>query len=116
MIGSYERPKYEPAAWKIAEIERDDKHDADAARAAFHRVYSDFTTSLKRDDALWEESKIARASGEQCSPLATLVGKFPDSRYVPCAIAACPDISRPSKSNAPKTCPAYLTKTKNGAD
>ncbi len=118
MIGSYERPKYEPAAWKIAVIERDRLHNADAARAAFHRIYTDFTTSLKRDDALWEESKIARTSGngaDACGPLSTLVDKFPDSRYVPCALAACPAISRPSKSAAPKTCPSYLLKTSRNA-
>lgn len=113
MIGSYERPMYEPAAWKIAEIYRDDLHDPDRAAAAFHRVYSDFTTSLKRDDALWEEAKVLQKSGDgsgACSRLSTLASKFPDSRYVPCAIARCPDISQPSKSQAPKECPAYIGK------
>lgn len=120
MIGSYERPKYEPAAWKIAVIQRDKLHDANAARAAFHRIYTDFTTSLRRDDALWEESQIVRTSADgadACGPLSTLVSMFPDSRYVPCALAACPAISRPSKSVAPKRCPPYLSKTsRNAAD
>ncbi|MGH7284024.1 MAG: tetratricopeptide repeat protein, partial [Polyangiaceae bacterium] len=113
MIGSYERPLYEPAAWKIAEIYRDDLHDADKAAAAFHRVYSEFTTSLKRDDALWEEANVFEKNGDgsaACSRLSTLASKFPDSRYVPCAIAKCSDISRPSKSQAPKECPAYILK------
>lgn len=111
MLGSYERPMYEPAAWKIAEIYRDDLHDTEKAAAAFHRVYSEFTTSLKRDDALWEESLVWKKNGDAsaaCSSLSTLVSKFPDSRYVPCAVAKCSDISRPSKSQAPKECPAYL--------
>ena len=113
MLGSYERPMYEPAAWKIAEIYRDDMHDNERAAAAFHRVYTDFTTSLKRDDALWEESRIWRKSGDTstaCSRLSTLVSKFPDSRYVPCAVAKCSDISRPAKSGAPKECPAYISR------
>ena len=111
MLGSYERPMYEPAAWKIAEIYRDDLHDAEKAAAAFHRVYSEFTTSLKRDDALWEESLVWQKTGDTstaCSRLSTLASKFPDSRYVPCATAKCSEISRPSKSQAPKECPAYL--------
>jgi hypothetical protein len=113
MLGSYERPMYEPAAWHIAEIYRDELHDEGNARAAFHRVYSEFTTSLKRDDALWEEAKISRKQNDassSCSTLSTLVNQFPDSRYVPCTIAVCPDVSRPSKSKAPKECPAYITR------
>lgn len=111
MIGTYERPMYEPAAWKIAEIYRDDLHDTEKAAAAFHRVYTDFTTSLKRDDALWEEARVWQKAGDAstaCARLSTLTSKFPDSRYVPCATARCSDISRPSKSAAPKTCPPYI--------
>ncbi len=111
VLGSYERPMYEPAAWHIAEIYRDELHDDAKAASAFHRVYAEFTTSLKRDDALWEESKIFRAQKDMsraCSTLSTLANRFPDSRYVPCAAAMCSDVSRPSKSKAPKECPAYV--------
>ena len=114
VLGSYERPMYEPAAWHIAEIYRDELHDEAKARAAFHRVYAEFTTSLKRDDALWEEAKISRSNNDtttECSTLSTLVSHFPDSRYVPCITTTCTDVSRPSKSKAPKECPAYILKS-----
>ena len=114
MLGSYERPMYEPAAWHIAEIYRDELHDSNKARAAFHRIYTEFTTSLKRDDALWEESKISRKQNDassSCATLSTLVNHFADSRYVSCATAICSDISRPSKSKSPKECPNYIAKS-----
>jgi hypothetical protein len=46
-----------------------------------------------RDDALWEEAKLARADGDAaqaCSLVGTLVEDFPDSRYAPCARNVCP--------------------------
>ncbi len=116
MLGSYERPMYEPSAWHIAEIYRDDLHDNTKAEHAFHRVYAEFTTSLKRDDALWEEAKIFRKDGDAstaCSRLSTLVSQFPDSRYVPCITTMCSDMTRPNKSKAPKECPAYILKSEN---
>jgi len=112
MIGSYERPMYLPAAWHIAEIYRDELHDDPRAEAAFHRVYADFTTSLKRDDALWEEAALLTKTGDAataCTRLSTLTSQFPDSRYVSCATQQCADLSRPSKSRAPKECRTYLT-------
>ncbi len=114
VLGSYERPMYEPAAWHIAEIYRDDLHDSAKAAAAFHRVYAEFTTSLKRDDALWEEAKIFRNQNDTssaCSRLSTLVNHFPDSRYVPCITTQCSDVTRPTKSKAPNECPAYVLKS-----
>ncbi|MEO7111912.1 MAG: hypothetical protein ABI183_15825 [Polyangiaceae bacterium] len=119
VLGSYERPMYEPAAWHIAEIYRDDLHDNAKAEAAFHRVYAEFTTSLKRDDALWEEAKIWRKDNDastSCSRLSTLVSHFPDSRYVPCITAMCSDVTRPSKSKAPKECPAYILKSESKSE
>lgn len=116
VLGSYERPMYEPAAWHIAEIYRDDLHDDAKAASAFHRVYAEFTTSLKRDDALWEEAKVWRKDNDastSCSRLSTLVNQFPDSRYVPCITTMCADVTRPSKSKAPKECPAYVLKSEN---
>jgi tetratricopeptide (TPR) repeat protein len=113
MLGSYERTMYEPAAWHIAEMYRDDLHDSTKAESAFHRVYAELTTSLKRDDALWEEAKIWRKDGDAstaCSRLSTLVSQFPDSRYVPCITTTCSDVTRPGKSKAPKECPAYLAR------
>jgi len=109
MIGSYERPKYSAAALKIAEIYASNLHDNGAAKRAYHRVYTDFKTSLFRDDALFHEAAIYAAEDDksgECSTLSTLVSNFPDSKYVPCAEATCPSLKRGEKSKAPKACHA----------
>ncbi|MCL2726495.1 MAG: tetratricopeptide repeat protein [Polyangiaceae bacterium] len=111
MIGTYERPKYEPAILRIAEIYEQDLFDRAMARETLHRFYRDFKTSTFRDDALWREAELWRKDGEirvSCDRLATLAREFPDSRYVPCASVRCPDIKRPAKSQAPTTCRAYI--------
>jgi TolA-binding protein len=111
LMGSYQRPRFTPALLRIATLYRDRLHDNDNARKAFHRLYADFTTSTMRDDALWQEARLWKADGDTsaaCSRLSTLVSDFPDSRYVPCAIAQCSGVTRPSKSKAPKTCHPYL--------
>jgi hypothetical protein len=111
-MGSYERPRYLSAILKIAEIYEKTGERA-KARAALHRLYTDFTTSTMRDDALWREAALWRKDGEAstaCDRLSTLAGDFPDSRYVPCAALQCPSIKRSAKSKAPATCHAYLLK------
>jgi hypothetical protein len=111
LVGSYERPHYVPAALRVGLLYRDVLHDRTAARAAFHRLYADFAHSSMRDDALWLEAGVARDDGDSsgaCSLLDKLVSAFPDSRYVPCAVAQCPGVARPEKSGAPKECHAYL--------
>ena len=111
LIGTYQRPRYTQAALRIATLYRDRIGDRKKAREAFHRVYADFTTSVYRDDALWQEAELFRLDGDAsaaCARASTLVREFPDSRYVPCAQAACPNVARPSKSDAPKTCHDYL--------
>jgi tetratricopeptide (TPR) repeat protein len=110
-MGSYERPKYVPAILRIAEIHETKLHDLGAAREALHRLYADFKTSPLRDDALWREAELWRKEGDAdkaCGALSTLASDFPDSKYVPCATARCPSISRSSKSKAPKECHPYL--------
>ncbi len=110
-IGTYQRPRYTPAQWRIAILYRDQLHDRSRAREAFHFLYTDFTTALQRDDALWEEASLWAEDNDKttaCSRLATLTHAFPDSRYVPCAIEDCSAIQRGSGSHAPKTCHAYL--------
>lgn len=119
MMGSYERPRYIPALLRIVKIYEEKLHDRAKARDALHRLYSDFQTSTLRDDALWREAELWRKDGDAgtaCSRLSTLASDFPDSKYVPCAIEQCPSISRPSKSKAPKTCHAYLTREKPPTD
>jgi hypothetical protein len=40
---------------------------------------------------------------------------FPDSRFVPCAVEACPKIERPPYSGAPLRCHPYIAKIRLGA-
>ncbi len=105
--GSYQRSRYDPAAFHLAEIWRDELHDRAKARQAFHDLYTTMTHSLLRDDALWQESLLWAEEGDTgtaCERLETLAGDFPDSRYVPCAAARCPRITRAPDSRAPRTC------------
>jgi TolA-binding protein len=97
LSGSYERPRFADAAYKIAELYRDGVRDPAAARRAFRAVFTDFPTSTLRDDALWQEALLARAASEAeaCAPLALLVRDLPDSRYAPCAQQICPELRLP---------------------
>jgi tetratricopeptide (TPR) repeat protein len=111
-MGSYERPRYVPALLRIVDL-YEKVGDRAKAREALHRLYAEFETSTLRDDALWREAELFRKDGDtgsMCSRLSTLTSDFPDSRYVPCAIERCSSIRRPSKSSAPKTCRAYLSR------
>jgi TolA-binding protein len=94
MSGSYERPRFADAAFRIAELYRDGLHDPAAARRAFHGVYLDYPSSTLRDDALWQEALLARraSDSEACAPLSILVREMPDSRYAPCASEICPKL------------------------
>jgi tetratricopeptide (TPR) repeat protein len=97
MSGSYERPRFADAAYRIAELYRDGIHDPVRARRAFHDVFVDFPSSTLRDDALWQEALLARHSSEAeaCAPLSLLVKELPDSRYAPCASEICPNLRLP---------------------
>jgi tetratricopeptide (TPR) repeat protein len=111
MVGSYERPRYDAAQLRIAELYRDRLHDHASARAALHELYTDFKTSLLREKALWKEAELWADDGDsarRCEVLATLASDFPDSRYVPCAIERCPAIALPRASRAPKACRPYV--------
>jgi tetratricopeptide (TPR) repeat protein len=119
LLGSYERPRYELAMVHLCALARDRLHDRPRARACFDRLYRDFTTSALRDDALWEEARLFREDGDArsaCDRLARLTGDFPDSRFVPCAVAECPRVSRPKKSGAPLECHAYIAAKRLGAE
>jgi tetratricopeptide (TPR) repeat protein len=99
LVGTYERPKFSKAAVRIARLfERQKK--LTEARDAWHRVYADYRTSIERDDALWQESRLSRAlgdAGESCSALSRLVREFPESRYAACAGQLCPKLE-PAKA------------------
>jgi TolA-binding protein len=94
MSGSYERPRFADAAYRIAELYRDGVHDPLSARRAFRDVFVEYPSSTLRDDALWQEALLARRSSdtEACAPLALLVTALPDSRYAPCAREICPSL------------------------
>ena len=44
----------------MGEIYRDGLRDHASARREFRRLYTDFTTSILRDDALWAEARLAK--------------------------------------------------------
>jgi TolA-binding protein len=108
MSGSYERPRFAEAAYRVGELYRDALGDPIAARRAFHGVFVDYPSSTLRDDALWQEALLARKSGDAaaCAPLATLVQQLPDSRYAPCAHEICATLA-----NIPgRECAAYIAR------
>jgi len=90
--GSYERPRYAEAQFRIAELYRDRLGDAARARREFRKVWDDHPTSLLKDDALWNEALLARGAGDRraaCASVALLADEAPDSRYVPCGKLLC---------------------------
>jgi tetratricopeptide (TPR) repeat protein len=114
LIGSYERPRYDAAQLRIAELYEGRLHDDARARAALHELYTKFKTSLLREKALWEEAELWGKDGDaehRCALLAKLVDDFPDSRYVACAKERCPKITVPRSSRAPNECRAYIERT-----
>ncbi len=106
LSGSYERPRFADAAFRVAELYRDAKHDPDGARRAFRGVFVDYPTSTLRDDALWQEALLARrvAEPQACEPLELLVKQLPDSRYAPCAHQMCAEIAPIAR----RECAAYI--------
>jgi tetratricopeptide (TPR) repeat protein len=109
MAGSYERPRFSPAQFRIAVLYRDALRDHATARREFHRLYAEHPTSILRDDALWEEAKLARDDGsadDACALTAALARDFPASRYAPCARALCPTAAVPVGR-----CHAYLVRS-----
>jgi tetratricopeptide (TPR) repeat protein len=118
LVGSYQRPKMGRALFRKALLYANHLGDRPKARALFHSLYTDYTSSRLRDDALWYEAALWKADGDAktaCDRLAVLTQDFPDSRYVPCAVeegaASCAGrIARPPKSGAPKSCHPYLAR------
>lgn len=108
--GTYIRPRFPDAQWRIAVLYRDKLGDKAKAIAAFDRYIDMFSNSTRKDEALWQEAKLVDDAGASCDLLAKLVKTSPDSRYVPCAVSRCSKIERPKESHAPKTCHAYITR------
>lgn len=108
--GTYIRPRFPDAQWRIAVLYRDKVGDKSKAIAAFDRYIDLFSNATRKDEALWQEAKLTDDAGASCDLLAKLVKTTPDSRYVPCAMSKCSKIERPKDSHAPKTCHAYITR------
>lgn len=109
--GTYVRPRFPDAGFRIAELYRDKLGDKKRAIAAFERYVDMFPNDIRRGEALWQAAKLLSSSGDEeaaCGQLAKLVSKDPDSRYVPCVIAKCTGVVRPKNSHAPDRCHAYI--------
>jgi tetratricopeptide (TPR) repeat protein len=109
---SYERPRYSEAQLRIAEIYRDRLKDHASARREFDKLYALHTTTIKRDDALWAEARLALEDGDAkvaCALAKRLADEFPESRYVPCAHDLCPTAPR-----AKRACADYLLRQIKG--
>jgi tetratricopeptide (TPR) repeat protein len=113
MQGTYERPRYAQAQFRIGELYRDALHDRARAREAFERMWATNATSRLRDDAAWSAAVIAADSGDTegaCRDLRSLIEENPESRYVPCAPSLCPALRAPSG----RPCHEYLLLGKGG--
>lgn len=114
--GSYTRPRFPEGLWKIAEIYRDKLHDHAAARRAFRRLHDSFKYAKQRDDALWEEAKLAAADGDPddaCDIVETIIHDLPESRYVRCAQVLCKTAQAPKDA---RECPPYILRGVRGDD
>jgi tetratricopeptide (TPR) repeat protein len=95
--GSYERPRYSDAQLEIAEIYRDKIKDHAAARREFEKLYALHPSTINRDDAVWNEARIALADKDQktvCALMKRMLEEFPESRYARCAHELCPTAPR----------------------
>ncbi len=109
--GSYDRPRFPESMIRLARVYEGGLHDDAHARETWQRFASTFTRSPKVDLAMWNDARLAQKSGDSegaCSTLAALVDRFPDSRYVPCAVSRCNKVTRPKESHAPSDCHAYI--------
>ncbi len=95
LSGSYERPRYSESQYKIALLYRDALHQPDRAIEEFERLRKDFTTSILRDDAAWQEAKLRLSRGDRrgaCSAMRWLRDEIPDSRYAACGQLLCSEL------------------------
>jgi tetratricopeptide (TPR) repeat protein len=107
-MGSYERPKFPEAQLLLAQVYRDGLKDHASARREFMKAYREHTTSVLRDDALWQAARLARDDGDAagtCELAKLFVETLPESRYVSCATELCPTTTLPKGTRA---CPDYL--------
>ena len=113
--GSYERPRFSEAQYRIAELYRDRLGDPAQARREFRKVWAGHKTSLLRDDARWHEARLAHQAGDErdaCRAVESIAKEIPTSRYVPCARRLCPE-ARVPKSEGP--CRRYIARELEGS-
>jgi tetratricopeptide (TPR) repeat protein len=106
--GSYTRPRFPSAQQRIAEIYRDSLRDHAAARREFHALYERHKDTILRDDALWNEARIAKEDGDAraaCDVIGRLAKEFPTSRYARCTRELCPSAPPPKSA-----CADYLVR------
>ena len=109
---SYERPRYSEAQLKIAHIYRDDLKDRASARRELEKLYALHPTTIKRDDAVWDEARLALEDGDRdttCKLARRLLDEFPESRYARCAHDLCPSAA-PGK----RACADYILRELHG--
>lgn len=109
--GSYDRPRFPDSMLRLASLYETGLHDDKKAKETYRRFRDTFTRSPRIDMAMWNEARLTRQDGDAegaCSELGKLVDRFPDSRYVPCALEKCTTLVRPKESHAPATCHPYL--------
>lgn len=106
ITGSYERGRYAEAQLKLGEIYRDVLKDNARARRELRKVWDKHPKSRLVDDALFQESLLARAAGDQagtCAPLSIIVKQLPGSRYAACAHLLCEGLAA-----TPNACHDYI--------
>lgn len=104
--GSYERPRFPAAQYRIAELWRDPLNNPAQARGAFRKVHQIHSTSILADDALWNEGLLALRLGDPkgaCDAAERFRQAFPDSRYRRCLKQLCPQFA-----DTEKGCPDYI--------
>jgi len=106
MPGSYERPRYSESQYRIGVLQRDALKQPAAAIRAFRSLRLEFTTSILRDDAAWQEAKLSASQGDQagaCQAMRWLREEIPDSRYAACGQLLCTQL-KPLK----RECRSYI--------
>ncbi len=107
--GSYERPRFSEAQYRLGVLYRDHLNDPAQARREFAAVWRNHPTSLLRDDARWNEALLASREGDTrgaCRSVDSLVRERPDSRYAPCARLLCAAARSPARGE----CRAYIAR------
>jgi len=110
-VGSYIRPKFPQAQYRLGELYRDQLKDPATARREFRAVYETFPDSLLADDALWQEAILAHRAGEAeaaCDLMVELRRRFEQSRYRRCAAKLCPEEAAHAPEGRP--CPPHISR------